>query len=116
MKITPYIWGVQGLGIDLVQFIRRSEPRDDCLCPEGVVSRAARWWLLSFGEQRSADHSGKLLRFLPSESGARTGAVTPLLDRKSGSATCLLIARGSHDRQTGGHSRFARTEQRYRCR
>jgi hypothetical protein len=33
-----------------------------------------------------------------------------LLDRKSESAACLLIARGSHDRQGGGHSRFARAE------
>jgi hypothetical protein len=29
--------GVQDLGIDLVQFIRRSEPRDDCLCPEAAT-------------------------------------------------------------------------------
>jgi hypothetical protein len=56
-------------------------------------------------EQKSADHSGKLLPFLPTESGARTGAWY-LLGRKSGSATFLLIARGFYDRQAAGHCRF----------
>ena len=35
----PVDTGVQGVRIGLVQFIRRSEPRDDCLCPEAVVAR-----------------------------------------------------------------------------
>jgi hypothetical protein len=38
-------------------------PRD-CLCPERVVSRLARWWLLPVTEQKSAHHSGALVRFV----------------------------------------------------
>jgi hypothetical protein len=64
-----------------------------------------------FCEQKSADHSGKRLRFGP-ERERRADQRGHLLDRKSGSAACLLVARGSRDRQAGGHSRFARAEQR----
>jgi hypothetical protein len=85
------------------------------LCPEGVVSQAARWWLLSRGEQKSADHNSKLVRSGP-ERERRADRRGHLLECKSESAACLLIARGSHDRQGGGHSRFARAEQRSRCR
>jgi hypothetical protein len=80
-------------------------------CPEGVVSPAARWWLLSFwrAEEHRPQRQASAIR--PRARAARGPARAPL-DRKSGSAACLLIARGSHDRQAGGHSRFARAEQR----
>jgi hypothetical protein len=60
-------------------------------------------------EQKSADHSGKLLRFGPSESGARTGAGACSVAR-AGVATRFLLARGFYDCQAAGHCRFLAKE------
>ena len=44
-----------------------------CVGPKGVVSRTARWWLLWGAEQKSADHSGALLRFVQRDSAEADG-------------------------------------------
>ena len=61
----------------------------DRITPGAAVNGSARWWLLSLGEQKSADHSGKLLRFVHF-------AILPSPDRRArvgGRAEALLLAR-----------------------
>jgi hypothetical protein len=53
-----------------------------------AVSWSARWWLLSLGEQKSADHGGKPLRFVRSESPALAAAGARSPTRASAPRAC----------------------------
>ena len=66
-----------------------------CVTPGAAVSWSARWWLPFVADQKSADDGGKLLRFLPTESGASTCSVA----RAGAPRACLARADSATGKQ-----------------
>lgn len=60
-------------------------------------------------EQKSADQQ-RQASAIPPDGERRADRRGHLLGRKTGSATCLLMARGFYDRQAAGHCRFLARE------
>jgi hypothetical protein len=78
---------------------RRGGPKCGCSTPGAAISWSARWWLLSCPSRRAPTNSGKLLRFLPMESGARTGAGTCSVARAGAPRACLWRADSTTGKQ-----------------
>jgi hypothetical protein len=74
---------------------QRLRHRGGCVTPGAIVKLVAAF----VAEQKSADHSGKLLRFLPTESGARTGAGTCSVARAGAPRACLSRADSTTGKQ-----------------
>ena len=82
--------------------------RRDRVCPEGIVSRRARWWLLLWPSRRAPTTAARFsIRPRVERDADRRGH---LLGRRSGSATRLLFRCGSGGRQAAGHCCFLAQE------